>query len=550
MALTETQKVTIIRALSTRVYFNRHYSPINRNWFIRHMIDYYSAHGVADSAIRSTVQTFLTTCKTIVNSKQNFTIGVPFGAAIVRAKKTRRIEILYGAMAANPDLSIAANANLLDFIVKRRYRSVMRMDYFVNPNHQGYFRYPGTCSTSGGNYQVNISATAYWTRYTNQYFRTLSPPAPLLPIINIEKLFIRKSNPCEGNLLDCARVMTVIFMDSLFESHDRTVLLPYLVAKPDFAYTVPGSSPAVTYNFAYLGICHPHDEPIVQFITDTSSEGLFSKPNVPPTDLQVGDHVYIYNHPLYKVFNPNGSWRGEHALVYDINNRNYRSRNGFLFGGHGKEGTLYQFYSAFMQELKTHIERTYAISKVHLEFRQAGNVSDGTHTITGGTVIINTTTTGVKIFEYHKTISYTDYGNRGRTRTQSQFVVAHGNGLPYLFWIDKETTTAGLIANGQPTEPIPLKRRTNPAPGSSSTDEYNPEFYSIVYRKPDSTTDEFYNLFQRVSGRIRLKQINIADLFADPFMVNPGTSDLRTTQPRSDASSAYQTFLRAHSAIA
>jgi hypothetical protein len=550
MALTETQKVAIISALGSNVHFNREYSQINRNWLIRHMIEYYSAHGVADGVVRSTVQTFLTTCKTIVDSKQNFTIGVPFGAAIVRAKKARRVEILYGALAANPDLSVSANANLLDFIVKRRYRSVMRMDYFVNPNGQGYFRYPGTCSTSGGNYQVNIDATAYWKRYAMQYFKTLTPPAPLLPIINIEKLFIRKSLPCEGNLLDCARVLTVVFMDSLFESHDKNVLLPYLVAKPDFTYPVPGSSPVVTVNFAYLGICHPHEEPIVQFITDKSAEGLFSKSTIPPADLQVGDHVYIYNHPLYKVFNPNGSWRGEHALVYDLNDRNYRSRNGFLFGGHGKEGTLYQFYSAFMQELKTHIERTYAIAKVHLEFRQTGVISDGTHTIPGGTVIISTTITGTKIFEYHKTISYTDYENRGRTRTQSQFVIAHMNGQPYLFRIDKETTTAALIAKGQLTDPIPLKRRTDPAPGSSSTDDYNPEFYSIVYRKPSSTTDELYDLFQRVSSRIRLKQIDITELFADPFMVTPGTSNLITTQPRSDASAAYQTFLRAHSAIA
>jgi hypothetical protein len=112
MALTETQKVAIISALGSNVHFNREYSQINRNWLIRHMIEYYSAHGVADGVVRSTVQTFLTTCKTIVDSKQNFTIGVPFGAAIVRAKKARRVEILYGALAANPDLSVSANANL------------------------------------------------------------------------------------------------------------------------------------------------------------------------------------------------------------------------------------------------------------------------------------------------------------------------------------------------------------------------------------------------------------------------------------------------------
>lgn len=548
MALTEAQKVSIITALGTRPHFNRYYSQVNRNWLIRHMIEHYASTGVADSSIQGSVQTFLSTCKTIVNSKQDFTQGVPYTARLLRSKRTRRVEIIYGALASNPDLSIAANAKVLDFIIKRRFRAVMRMDYFVNPNYQGYFRYPERCSPTS-NYQVNTDAATYWQSFDSGwngiFFKLITKPQS--PGSNIIKLFIRKSNACQGNLLDCARVLSILFMDSLFEAANKDTLLSYLAAKP--STNIPINSSSTSHNF-YLSICHPNDLPNSQFITDNTSEALFAKPAVPADDLQVGDHVYIYNHPLYKVFNPDGSWRGEHALVYDINNRNYRSRNGFLFGGHGKEGTLYQFYSAFMQELKTHIERTYAISKVHLEFRQTGTLSDGTHTIPGGSVIVSTTSTGTQIFEYHKTITYIDYEHRGRRRSQNKFLIAHMNASPYLFWIDKETAAANLISNGQPTDPINLKRRTNPPSGSTSTVDYDPQFYSIVYRRPNSTTDEFYDLFQFVSGRIRLKQISINDLFADPFSVVPGTSNLRTTQPRSDASAAYQTFLNAHGAIA
>lgn len=202
-----------------------------------------------------------------------------------------------------------------------------------------------------------------------------------------------------------------------------------------------------------------------------------------------------------------------------------------------------------MQELKTHIERTYAIAKVHLEFRQTGVLANGSYLIPGGNVIIQTTSTGAQLFEYHKTIKYTDYEHKGKTKTQNGFLIGHLNASPFLFWIDKEILSSKLIANGQPTDPIVLKRRVPPASGSTSVQDYNPEFYSIVYRKEGNTTDDLYDLFNRVSGRIRLKQITISELFLDPFMVVPGTSNLRSTQPKVDVSPAYLTFLRTKGAI-
>ena len=332
MALTETQKVKIITDLGTTANFESTFSRVNRNWFVRHMIDYYASTGVADTAIRGSVQTFITTCKTIVNSKKNFIIGVPFTAKLLRSKLSRRVEIIYGALAAKPELAVGTNANFLDFIIKRRFRTVMRMDYFVNPNSQGYFRYPHTCSTAIGNqYKVNDDATSFWQSFNsgwNGIFFRLTPPASN-PVLNFEKLFILKRISCQGNLLDCARVLSILFMDTLFEASNKNTLLSFLVAKPDT--NIPISGGGTSHN-SYVGICHPNDLPNSHFITDNTNESLFSKLDIPATDLQVGDHIYIYNHPLYKVFIPNGSWRGEHALVYDLMDRNYKSQNGFMFG--------------------------------------------------------------------------------------------------------------------------------------------------------------------------------------------------------------------------
>ncbi len=39
--------------------------------------------------------------------------------------------------------------------------------------------------------------------------------------------------------------------------------------------------------------------------------------------------------------------------MFSSGDRNHRSQKGFVFGGHGKNGTLYQFYNDFVKELAT-----------------------------------------------------------------------------------------------------------------------------------------------------------------------------------------------------
>jgi hypothetical protein len=554
MALTETQKVQIISRIGVSANFSNGYSQDNRNWFARHMIEHYTTSGVADANIESTVLTFVQNCKTIANAKKNFSIGVTFSSTVLRTTLSRRLQIIYGALAAKPDLALASNASFLDFILKRRFRSVMRMDYFVNPNRQGYFRYPSTCHTAVGNqYKVNDDATSFWVAFhggwNGAFFRLTPPPPvgpPVGPVLSIEKIFISKSNPCQGNLLDCARVLSIVYMDSLFEAVNKDALLNYLAAKPDTHIPVSGG---LTSHNSHIGICHVNDVANSHFITDTSAESLFAKPEVPANDLQVGDHVYIFNHPLYKVFNQNGSWRGEHALVYNLGNRNYRSQSGFKFGGHGKEGTLYQFYSAFMQELKTHLERVYKIAKIHLQFRQTGPVSDGINFLSSGSVDVQTTSTGWKIFEYDVPFTYIDYEHGGRRISSSKFLVGHEAGFPHTFWIDKETTAAALFANGRSKEPVIFDRIAGAPAASTDVIGYDPQNYSIRYSSHNGSVTEFYRLFDFSTGALRLKQITMADLFNDPFSVVPGTSNLNTTQPKVDTSSTYISHLRTHGAI-
>jgi hypothetical protein len=559
MALTENQKVQMISRLGVAANFTQDYSPNNRIWFIRHMIEHNASTGVADSDIEGRVLNFLQVCKTIVNAKKNFTIGVTFSPALTRSKLSRRIDIIYGTLASKPDLVDSAKSNFLDFIIKRRYRTVMRMDYYVNPNHQGYFRYPKTCKTIN-RFKVNDDAHLVWDEYEvyrpseriGNFFKLHSTESALSAIEILFKVF---KDPCKGNLLDCARVLSILYQDSLYESIDKDKLIKFLAAKPAFhgAVEPPDGSTAPWISLIeHFSICHPTRDPDnSQFITDTSSEGLFSREGVHIDNLQVGDHIYIYNHPLYKVFNPPGAWSGEHALVYDSGDRDYKSKKGFIFGGHGKEGTLYQFYTAFLQELKTYIDRTYQIAKIHLKFRQSGTILDGLNSIpniTNGTVTVNTSTRGVHMFEYDVPFTYTDYEHGGRPIAERKFLIAHLPGLPFAFWIDKETTIDRLLSNGDAKNPIILERREPPPSGSTPMDQYDPEYYSIKYWKEGDIPGK-YDLFQRKGLRIQLRQININDLFTDPFGHIPGTANLVTTRPRVDTSSTYLTFLKTHGAI-
>jgi len=539
----------MVKELSIADNFHILYSFNNRKWFVNYMITaYVQLHPTENAdAIKGRIKVFIDQCKVIAKAKQNFTIGVPFSAELVTMMLRRRIEIIYGSLADEPGLANAANENYLEFTIKRRYRTVMRMDYFVNPNFQGYFRYPRVCSETSG-FQVNTDATNFWEMFISRdepFFKLTTPP-PVGPtaglIFSLNKLFIAKKMACESNLLDCARVISILFMDSLLEASDKNTLFSYLESKPP-------TSAGIANNHPYIAICHPNDViPDTQFITDTTAEGLFSKVGVTGADLQVGDHAYMYNHPLYKVFVPNGSWRGEHALVYSLGNRDYKSKGGYLFGGHGKEGTLFEFYSAFMKELQTYIARTYHIAKIHLEFMQAGVPSDGDYYTGGGSVTVATSDNGVALFEYHVPFTYMNLVRKKEIQ-ESNFLIVHMPGESFQFWIDKQKTIAEIVASDKLIEPIPIFRRPDIAFSGTLSDDYNPEFYSIAYEKNNTPPTLYFDLFLKTGTVISPKKININELFEDPFLTVPGSSLISTTQPKVDLSASHQSFLKTNGAI-
>ena len=533
-------KKKLVCELSKQDNFYAYYSRDNREWFVSKLIDHFESQVLSDSETKQKIQDMLIKAKSIVKSKKDFGIGVPLKKGLRIANRRRRVEILYGAIAAHPDFVNPAHSSFLDFIAKRRYRSVVRMDYFVNPNRQGYFRYPHKCP-SDASWRVNDEAKPYWERAIpdEEYPIKLKPPSTgsVNPVTAIQSLYIKKADPCEGNLLDCSTVTSIVLMDTLFEANDEDKLLKKIYSK----------SPV------HLAIAHPNSSPNDNFMTDTSGESLFLKADVKIANLQVGDHIYIYNHPLYKVFRPNGSWRGEHSLVYNTGNRNYKSKRGYFFGGHGKEGTIYKLYKSFLKELKTYLHRSYRIGGIHLKYMESGStsiesgVTHSSHTINVGGVSDTYT-----LHEYNVWFRYRDYTKPPSSSEpkpelrEKGFVIAQLAGSP-VFHIARKKTIADVVNEGEIKHPITFKGPVPATPGSIS---YDPVGWGISYKDSSTGTDLKYDLYQRVHGRVQIKQLKINHLFASPFYKkNPGVQNVYATLPRVDFSSHYKQFLEVNGGL-
>jgi len=547
--MTDTEKQNLIKSLATNQNFNPQLSIINQKWVVGKVISYLENLGRTDSQIKTEAKQIVVNFKTIVNKKKNFKISLKFKSSLVKQNLKRRVEIIYGVLAENPQLREAANNNYLDFIIKRRYRSVVRMDYFVNPNKQGYFRYPNTCKLPlSYPFTVNKSASSHWENLDGEVIenagtpnekRTIVPlnilkkdPADSTKTVNpvqaINLLFTKKDKPCEGNLQECGRVLTITHLDALQEAKNPETLMRHQVglgADRSFFSIYP-----ITF---FPGI-----------IEYNGADALFEYKGVKVEDFKVGDHLYIFNHPLYKVFKPTGDWRGEHCYVYRLGNRNIRSQKGYRFGGHGKEGTLFQLYNAFMQNLKTFFTRAYKIGKIHLDYMQFGSsslppgctVTDKAHTLNlGGNSF------SCHLYQYNLTFSYKNHRkNRKRNYlNETNFLIIQFL-TENIFVINGEKDLNTIVATNRVINPIKFVRTSTVPPGGNKYD--HPE-WKIHYTDANNA-DQFQPIFLRVRGKITIKLIKRKELFEAPFKcLDALGKTVITSQPKIDLSTAYKAFL-------
>jgi hypothetical protein len=535
------KKKQLVDQLADAKNFDALFANASRRWFVDKAIRTFEAQSMSDVQIETKTIDLIVKATTIVMAKRDYTIGVPVGSSLQKIQRKRRVEILYGAIALHPELGETANAKVLDWIAKRRLRAVTRMDFFVNPNWQGYFRYPRTCP-SNTKWRLNVDAQPYWEPSpaypAEQYPFPLKRPATGSPdyVTAIAKIWTKHKTPCNGNLLDCATTTGAVLLETLMEARDPPTLLAKLDARSPTNLAV--------HHVGMVG----HDT----FINDNGPEGVFDKPDVLIDDLVVGDHVYIHNHPLYKVFRPNDSWTGEHSLVYNCGDRGVRSKSGYYFGGHGKEGTVYAFYDAFLTELQTYLHRAYRIGAIFLVWLDSGMTTIPTSQVISDTLPFNSPNgpIPVDLYQFNVSYKYNDYekapskARKKPQKSETGFVIGHFS-TQNVFVICKQKTLIDVIKDGKFSEAIAFER-TADDPGHV----FDPVQWGVSYTEHDSGTNQRFMLYTREKGKLAFKPLTMDDLFDAPFgKRDPKKEEIAATRPRASATAAYTTFLSTNGAI-
>lgn len=553
----EKARKDLINSLAVAASFDPAYSEVNRRWMVGKMLSVVETRvTTGDAAIKAKVKDVVTKSKALVKKYRDFKISIKINskeAATERGLRSRRVQILYGMIAFEPELALdPLNEKQLSFVARRRYRAIARFQFYINPNGRGYLRYPSKCPTNQ-RWRVNVDADPYWVHLnaTDDYpLKLVTPPNPPDIVTALEKFFIPKSVACDGNLFDCATALSIVYMDSLLEAKTPKIFLEKLYAR----------DPPM-----YLSIDHVHlfekfadlansTERNKYFIMDVRPTTLFNKTYLPQSDLQVGDHVYIYNHSLYRRVIPNGAWRGEHALLTDCGNRQVKGDSGYRFMGHGmprrgETGGVTRFYGNLLNELNSALFRLFRIGGIFLFYKKSGDTAfPGKVTKeTGPAVDSNGNSQTVDFYFFNLDFKYRDSlkkppKGKSFAQTNEHGFVAWHIAATREFGIHEKKTIAAARAQGikQIGDGVRFTRLDAP---TAPAEMFDSPAWSIPY--PDNDGSELLHfLFQTKGAGLEPLLLEMWELYSEVFakLDHPG-DDILTTQPQVDVSSAYNSFL-------
>jgi hypothetical protein len=654
--MTDSERKDLIKKLaakSNRALDERYDEDNNRKWFVEKVIASLPWQTTAAADIESKTKDIITKAGVLLNARR--TKGFSAGSLTIEWKTydqlKSRIQIIYGMIAMHPQFVDPANEAYFDFILERRFRSIQRMNFFVNPNAtRNVFAYPRPSTTPPEKMKVNGHSDLLWTGVLNGSLPfILTSAGKSKPEDTIEKLFIPNKGT-NRNLFACDPVATVLHMDALRAAKNADKLLNALISINDhylkidnpfghFGYDTAGQRLlAVTTGFANKGsnveipvgriggvlayskvsltaamlttnapipiksdffmIVHGDKSdstriveinPVtkkIKFLTlsndypagakvyarkDTSSafstllktlpfhfiadsrpdHALFEQLTVKAEDLQVGDHVLVLNHPLYKVFRPEGFWGGEHSFISEIGSRDSASsafRSSLEVEGHGLSSTLLGMANEMLEFVNTDIGRVQAVIKLHLENLKANGrktttkvkFSEPTETLNGAPTVMN-------VFEYNIPYSYTHFekGKKTSKTVSAGFVIKEVKGRPEEI---QAFNLNGKDASVAPTFPQPdVFFRVIFIGTNFASDQFKLSSWAIVYINPQAGSFDAHPLFE--TSKLP-KLLTFDDLAkSKPIFATDELGDAFVTRPRVDFSPAYQTFLKSNGAI-
>ncbi len=290
------------------------------------------------------------------------------------------------------------------------------------------------------------------------------------------------------------------------------------------------------------------------FITDSRpANALFEQVTVKAADLQVGDHIYVINHPLYKIYYPSGAFGGEHSFITEIESRDSTAsafRTALKVEGHGLgNNTLLGMGNEMLEFSNIVLSILQAVTRIHLDNLK----NNGRKTTTKVKFIErvepqDNKPTKMEVFEYNMPYTYTifEQGRKTSNTITAGFVIKEVAGEPKVF---QAFNVNGRDSTLVPTTPQPdVFLRVAFIGANFSTEQFTPSSWGGEYFNSQTANFEGLPLFEKDNKTPRL--LTFEDLAkSKPFFVTDDTGDAYVTRPRVDFSSSYQAFLKSNGAI-
>ena len=213
--MNEADKQALVAAiLDVPGNFDPFFPDEGRHWFVDRLVRSLESASppVPDASILARVQDIISKAKTIVANKSTIQLKISAGDAWYASTKLRLMETIYGAIATDPALAEPSDDKYLDLVIRRRYRTLVRMELWVNGGTKPpLFDYPTAACPA---YRINKRAELLWdtaTPHTLPHGLTLPRwtiklgAGSVVPAI--DQLWIAPEAQCEGNVLECATAM-------------------------------------------------------------------------------------------------------------------------------------------------------------------------------------------------------------------------------------------------------------------------------------------------------------------------------------------------------
>jgi hypothetical protein len=174
----------------------------------------------------------------------------------------------------------------------------------------------GDDGTILGRARTNPATTAEWTSPALASdgsaplpFKPQSPAAPRA-VAAISGLFSRTTDYHARNLLYCDQVIHALHLEALVFAESKRSPSNSTAWLDDMVKQKPAGWLQLSSPLPMIGGANPGN-----YLAGHGEPAFFRHGSIHPSELQVGDHVIIYNHPAYEHTTVHGAWRLENAVV-------------------------------------------------------------------------------------------------------------------------------------------------------------------------------------------------------------------------------------------